>query len=200
MEAAEIKAGVPYIISMPNNPRYNPAYNIHGTVTFSNSTSQKITTETTTPYVATWATGREFRSLWLPLDKAEAEDAMGLNVGMDNLTDDNGTVLAPGSAFHTDVLPKPLEAYVLRNDNANAFRIHGLQSAVLALPDEDGLKIAQEGNGVILKSSVDRTIDVYSADGTLLRRVSLKAGEPVYVDNLPKGVCLIAGHKVMIKH
>ena len=199
MEAAGIKAGVPYIISMPNNPRYNPAYNIHGTVTFSNSKPQKITTETTMPYVATWATGREFRSLWLPLDKAEAEDAMGLNVGIDNLTDDNGMLLAPGSAFHTGVLPKPLEAYVFRNDNAKAFRIHGLQSAVLTLPDEDGLKIAQEGSTIMLKSSVDRTIDVYSADGTLLRRVELKAGNPVYVDGLPQGVCMIAGRKIMIR-
>lgn len=199
-ESAGIKAGVPYIISMPNNPRYNPAYNIHGTVTFSNPNPQKITTETTMPYVATWASGREFRSLWLPLDEKQAADAMGLNVGIDNLTDDNGTILPPGSAFHTGITPKPLEAYVVSNDNAKAFRIHGLQSAVLTLPAEDGLKIAQDGTTVMLDSSIDRIVDIYSADGTLLRKVELKAGDHVYVNGLPQGVCLIAGRKVMIKY
>ena len=197
--ADSIKAGVPYIISMPNNPRYNPAYNISGSVTFSNPKPQLITAETTVPYVTTWTSGREFRSLWLPLDDSEAATAMGLNVGIDNLTDDNGQVLPPGSAFHTGITPEPLEAYVVSNGSGRAFRIWGSQSAVLTFPDEDGLKIAQEGNIVILKSNADRTVDIYSADGTLLRRVELKADDLVYIDGLPQGICLIAGRKIMLR-
>ncbi|MDE6478974.1 MAG: leucine-rich repeat domain-containing protein [Muribaculaceae bacterium] len=199
LAADSIAAGVPYIISMPNNPRYNPAYNISGPVTFSNPKPQLITAETTAPYVSTWTSGREFRSLWLPLDDSEAAKAMGLNVGIDYLTDNDGTLLPPGSAFYTGITPKPLEAYVVSNDNARAFCIWGSQSAVLTLPDEDGLKIAQEGNVVMLKSNVDRTVEIYSADGTLLRRVELKAADPVYVEGLPQGVCLIAGRKIMLR-
>ncbi|MDE6633264.1 MAG: leucine-rich repeat domain-containing protein, partial [Muribaculaceae bacterium] len=127
LAADSIAAGVPYIISMPNNPRYNPAYNISGPVTFSNPKPQLITAETTAPYVSTWTSGREFRSLWLPLDDSEAAKAMGLNVGIDYLTDNDGTLLPPGSAFHTAITPKPLEAYVVSNDNAKAFRIWGSQ-------------------------------------------------------------------------
>lgn len=199
LAADSIKAGVPYIISMPNNPRYNPAYNISGPVTFSNPKPQLITAETTAPYVSTWTSGREFRSLWLPLDDSEAATAMGLNVGIDYLTDNDGTLLPPGSAFHTGVTPKPLEAYVVSNGNARAFRIWGSQSAVLTLPDEDGLKIAQEGNVVMLKSNVDRTVEIYSADGTLLRRVELKTSDPVYIEGLPQGICLIAGRKIILR-
>lgn len=197
--ASAINAGVPYIISMPNNPRYNPAYNIHGAVTFSNPNPQLIATSTTAPYATTWASGSEFRSLWLPLDDSEKATAMGLNVGIDNLTDDDGVFLAPGSAFHSGVLPKPLEAYVVSNGNTKAFRIWGSQSAVLMLPDEDGLKISQDGGILTLQSSGDRVVEIFSADGTLLRRIELKADFPVYIEGLPQGVCLIAGRKVIIR-
>ncbi|MDE5870915.1 MAG: leucine-rich repeat domain-containing protein, partial [Muribaculaceae bacterium] len=199
-QAAEgIKAGVPYLVSMPNNPRYNPAYNISGPVTFSNPKSQRIAPETTAPYAVTWASGREFRSLWLPLDEAQAAIAMGLNVNIDNLTDDNGEVLAPGSAFHVGIMPIPLEAYVTRTDASRAFRISGLQSAVSYMPEADGLNISCDGRTLLLKSNKDCSVEVYSADGTLLRRVDLKAGESVYVDSLPQGVCIIAGRKIMIR-
>lgn len=197
-QAEGIKSGVPYLVSMPNNPRYNPAYNISGHVTFSNPTPQCITPESTAPYAVTWTSGREFRSLWLPLDETQAAVAMGLNVNIDNLTDDNGEVLAPGSAFHAGIMPKPLEAYVTRNGGAHAFRISGIQSAVLTVPDSEDLKITYDEGILFLQSSDDRMVDIYSADGTLLRRVTLKAGQPVYVDDLPQGVCLIARHKVMI--
>lgn len=197
--ASSIKAGIPYIISMPNNPRYNPAYNIHGAVTFSNPNPQLITTGTTSPYVTTWTSGREFRSLWLPLDEKDAVNAMGLNVGINDLTDDDGELLAPGSAFHVGVLPKPLEAYVIGNDNSKAFRIKGFQSAVLTMPDEDGLKITQEDGILMLQSSRDRIVEIFSADGTLLRKMNVVAGTPMIVDALPQGVCIIAGRKVMIK-
>lgn len=197
MAADSIKAGMPYIISMPNNPRYNPAYNISGPVTFSNPTPQRITAETTSPYAITWNSGREFRSLWLPLAADETSNVLGLNANMDDVRDETGRLLEPGSAFCRGITPEPLEAYVYHHDTI--FEIKGLQSAVLTLTDDDGLTIAQENGTLLIKSSEDRTVEIYSADGTLLSRVGLRGGVSVSVDGLPQGVCLVAGRKVMIR-
>ncbi len=199
MESSSIKAGIPYIISMPNNPRYNPAYNISGPVTFSNHTPQWISTGTTVPYVTTWASGREFRSLWLPLENTAAGNAMGLNVGIDNLTDDNGDVLAPGSAFHEGVVPKPLEAYVTRIDGRRAMPVWGGQNLVRMMNAEDGLRIAVEQGMIIINSDSDCSVDVFTVEGISIRKVDVRAGETYKIDNLTRGIYIVAGRKVTVK-
>ncbi len=196
--ATAIKAGIPYLISMPNNPIYYPVFNISGNVTFSSNVPAFISKETASPYAVTWASGREFRSLWLPLDDAQAVDAMGLNVNITNLTDQDGKLLPPGSAFHVDVEPQPLEAYVTRNGSSQPLRIRGSQSGVLTLPSEEALSISVEGNRLHLQSSTDRAIDIFSVDGMVVRRVTLSANVPVVVDALPQGLYLISGQKILL--
>lgn len=199
-DAFGIQAGVPYIISMPNNPSYSSRFNIDGPVTFSNSSPTLITTETTSPYSVTWTSGRQFRSLWTSLDKEEAENAMGLNVGIDDLRDDADQLLPPGSAFHIGVKPKPLEAYVTHNDSQRAFRIRGGEMAgILPVLDDKGLCMSGQDGDLVLRSIIDRNIEVYSASGMLVRRLSLKAGESFVVRDLTPGIYIVAGRKVAVR-
>lgn len=198
-EASAIHQGVPYLVSMPNNDTYDEQYCIHGAVKFSTDDETVIAPETTVPYITTWASGREFRSLWLPLDKAEAEDAMGLNVGIDDLTDSDGELLLPGSAFHADVLPRPLEAYVSRIDGRRHMPVRGDQSFVKMISGGDGLRIAVDLGKITLSSDCDRTVDVVTMDGILLRRAHVKAGVAYRIDNLTRGIYIVAGRKITVK-
>lgn len=197
--ADSIKAGVPYLVAMPNNPDYEVRYNINGYVIFSCEEPTLITASTTSPYAVAWASGREFRSLWLPLDDEQAMDAMGLNVNMYDLTDDEGALLLPGSAFHVDVDPKPLEAYVTRNGSSNAFRISGAQSNVLRIADDNGMKITADGGILYLQSIGDSTIDIFSIDGTVVRKLRLKGGIQYTVNDLFPGIYIVCGQKLIIK-
>ncbi|MDE5887675.1 MAG: leucine-rich repeat domain-containing protein [Muribaculaceae bacterium] len=198
-EASGIKAGVPYIISMPNNHEYVADYNIEGRVEFSNDEPQLITPETTAPYAVTWASGRQFRSLWLPLSEMEAETVMGLNVGIEDLTDDEGTILLPGSAFHEGVTPKPLEAYVTRIGAERAMKVMGGQSTVIPVMADSGLEVRAEHGAIYFLSATDRKVYVFTPEGALLRRLQLKAGEAMTVDDLTPGIYIAEGRKVIVR-
>lgn len=196
-EASRIRAGVPYIIAMPNSPDYDPAYNVDGTVTFS-ATGARISRATTAPYAVTWSNSREFRSLWMPLEESEAANAMGLNAGITGLTDDSGKVLEPGSAFCADVTPKPFEGYVTRLNGAErAMRISGGGESGLALPTiSDDLSVVNTGDGLTLCSMRDRKVEVLRPDGVCVANVYLRAGEKYCIHALPKGIYIVAGLKI----
>lgn len=194
-----VMAGVPYLISMPNNPEYMDSYNIDGNVTFYNNSATVISPSVTAPYATTWASGRQFRSLWLPLDDSEAVDAMGLNVGIRDLTDDEGQPLAPGSAFHVDVLPRPLEAYVTRMGYEKAMKIIGKDSAVIPIAAESDLNVVADEGLITLVSAKDRVIAIYTPDGITVKTLSLKAGEAYTIDNLTCGIYIVAGRKITVK-
>ncbi len=198
-EVAIINAGVPYLISMPNNPDYVDSYNIEGNVTFSNEIPTLITPSTTAPYATTWASGRQFRSLWLPLDEAQATGAMALNVGISDLTDNDGALLAPGSAFHVGIQPRPLEAYVTRLGSETLMRISGEQSSVIPVSSDGGLTVIAEDGRIIIKSAEDRVIGVYTPDGVAVRTLDIKAGETYTIDNLTRGIYIVAGNKITVK-
>lgn len=198
-ESTGIRAGVPYLISMPNNRDYEPQYCVSGDVTFRNNSSVLITEDITTPYVVTWATGREFRSLWMPLDNDEAANAMGLNANINDLTDDNGEILLPGSAFHKGVVPKPLEAYVTAIDSSKSFRIAEGMSKVLQISDNSDLEITNEHGMVVVKSGSDRTVNIFSIDGVMVKNIEIHAGETVTVSDLTKGIYIIGNRKISVR-
>lgn len=197
-EAFGIKAGVPCIISMPNNEAYESRYNIDGNVIFSNDSPSRITPETTAPYAVTWPSGREFRSLWLPLTPEEAETAMGLNIGMDNVYDD-GELLLPGSAFCREAEPQPLEAYVTSGGSYRPMRITRSQSGILMTEADAALRIEPADGGLTIWSGADRWVDVFRADGVRVASCDVKAGEPCRVGNLEEGVYIVAGRKLIIR-
>ncbi len=196
-ESNRIRAGVPYIIAMPNSPDYDPEYNVEGEVTFS-ATGARISRATTAPYALTWSNSREFRSLWMPLDDAEAANAMGLNSGIAGLTDDSGQELEPGSAFCADVRPRPFEGYVTRlNGGERSVRVSGGgQSGLLPTTAREGLSVVGSSRGLTILSMRDCTVEVFRADGVCVARVRLRAGEEQCVEGLPKGVYIVAGMKV----
>ncbi len=198
-EASAIRQTIPYLVSMPDNDSYDEQYRIHGDVKFSTDDATVIAPATTAPYITTWASGREFRSLWLPLDDAEAADAMGLNVGIDDLRNNDGEFLAPGSAFHVDVLPRPLEAYVTRIDGRRYMPVRGDQSFLKLISGDNGLKIVVKQGTIILSSDYDRTVDVVTMDGVTLRRAHLKGGVAYRIENLTRGIYIVAGRKITVK-
>lgn len=183
---------------MPNNEEYENRYCISGPVTFSNSGRTTITPATTAPYSVTWASGHEFRPLWLPLDAEEASNAMGLNVGIGNLTNDEGMPLLPGSAFHVDVEPRPLEAYVTRNGSRRALPVMGGNAHVAMIECDNSLTVRVENGVVYIKSPKDRRIDIFRVDGACFGSYDLEADELLKVEGLIKGVYIIGGKKVMI--
>lgn len=194
-----IRAGIPYILSMPNNDEYSDKYRIDGSVRFFNDYPTLITPETASPYSVTWNSGQEFRSLWLPLSESEAAQAMGLNTGIEGLTDDNGMLLAPGSAFHAGVMPRPLEAYVTRAGGQRVLKIGGSQSFVLPLLSGESLNIGS-GEGLITVSSArDCRLGVYTPAGVLVRMLDVKAGETYTVGDLTKGIYIVAGRKITVR-
>ncbi len=197
-EATALKAGVPYIIAMPNNGEYIDRYNISGEVTFANDRAMRITPETTAPYAVTWASGREFRSLWLPLPSDELAGALGLNVGIDDLTDEAGQLLLPGSAFHAGVAPLPLEAYVTRAGAARAVRILSPQSALPMVKGDATLRVEARDGVLTIHSGRDCRVDVFRADGVRVATCEVKAGEPYTLRALGKGVYIVAGRKFVM--
>lgn len=198
-EATGIKAGVPYIISMPNNPDYIERFNIDGPVTFACSEPAMITGAVASPYAVNWTSGQDFSSMWLPLDAEQAANAMGLNVGIDNATDENGELLPPGSAFIQGVTPRPLDAFVTRTGAARIKKVVGDHSDVLALRGDYGFEIKSVDGEIILKSDTDRKIDIFAIDGTLIRSIMLRAGVAETLRDITPGIYLIAGKKVIIR-
>ncbi|MDE6636955.1 MAG: hypothetical protein K2K32_01815, partial [Muribaculaceae bacterium] len=198
-EASAIHQGVPYILSMPNNDEYSEQYRVDGDVIFLTDEETLIAPETCAPYVTTWNSGREFCSLWLPLSAEDASNAMGLNVGISNLTGDDGNLLAPGSAFHVDVLPKPLEAYVTRIDGRRAMPVRGDQSLVTMMSIVDGLNVAVDYGSIIISSDRDCTVDILTMEGIIIRRADVKAGEKYRIENLTRGIYIVAGRKIIVK-
>ncbi len=197
--ASSIRASIPYIIAMPNNDAYDPKYNISGPVTFYGPEGTYISMLSTTPYSLTWPSGHQFRSLWIPLTYNEAQQAMGLNVGIDNLVDDEGKILLPGSAFHVDVTPRPLEAYVTRNGSRMSLPVMGGQTHVELLSASNGLGIDAQDGSIWLKSEYDRTVSIYRIDGVCVGTVNLKAGDTFQVSDLSKGLYIVAGQKIILK-
>ncbi len=199
-EATGIFAGIPYLISMPDNEEYAERYRINGPVTFSNPNPVRIASEIATPYSVTWASGHQFRSLWLPLDEQETKRTMGLNANIENLTDNNGEILLPGSAFHIDVVPRPLEAYVATVDAQKVIRVRGGSLSGINLLSSDQEMSIEIDNGVLrVKSSTDRKVELYRIDGLRIKTLDLKSGEEIIIDDLARGLYIIAGHKIIVK-
>lgn len=198
-EASEIKAGVPYLIAMPNNEKYAERFRINGDVTFSSTSPVLVKAVSSEDHAVTWSNGHTFKPLWLPLDEEQADNAMGLNANIDNLTSDDGQILLPGSAFHIGVEPKPLEAYVTRMGTRMALPVMGAQSHVAIMEAENDLVVEEFDGALLLKSATDRVVSVYRPDGVCVASILLKAGEPSVTNSLPQGLYIVAGRKIIIK-
>ena len=77
--------------------------------------------------------------------------------------------------------------------------VMGGQSFVSMLSAGEGLRIAVDLGTIILSSDRDRTADVMTTDGIVIRHAALKAGEPYRIENLTRGIYIVAGRKITVK-
>ncbi|MDE6395808.1 MAG: hypothetical protein K2K84_00885, partial [Muribaculaceae bacterium] len=189
-----IKAGMPYIISMPNNEEYLESYNLPGRVTFS-AEDVELTPESTIPDTTDWVDNSRFVATFMPVE----DRVLSLNVD-----DINGT-LAQGSTFVANAVTLPFGAYVKPEGSALSempvFGTGELDNVSLPLLSASGdMTVETPGPGQIRICSVrDRMVTIYSMTGMAVRTLQLTAGEPVCIDNLTQGLYMAGGIKVLVK-
>lgn len=190
-EAAEIEAGVPYIISMPNNPDYVYTYNLAGRITFS-AKVVGLGPDSSLALSTPWREGTEFEGTFMPVDE---EGILTLNVA------DNSGDYLPGSTFVAEAAAIPFTAYVRGASGRKAMPVFGDTSS-LDLPTVYGgdLLIETPAPGMIrICSGRDRKVDVITATGVILRTLHLKAGEPETLEGLTRDLYIVGGVKVMVR-
>ncbi len=188
--AEALEAGVPYIISMPNNPEYIYDYNLNGTVTFC-AENVILGPEVSEPFTSEWKDGMLFRGIFMPLEDA---DALSLNVNGE------GGAL-PGSTFTADATTLPFGAYVVGAGSRWAVPVFGDLSGITppSVSSEDLSVDASIPATIRISSMTKRRIVVNAATGATIADFRIDAGETIEIDSLPGGVYIVAGMKVMVK-
>jgi len=194
-EASQIKANIPYIISMPNWDGYQDFYNITGDVTFSAQNATLGVTEVTTVTSGTDNLTPSYQSII----KKEEYYALNLSDTVYNgITYPAGSVFIPGLR---DI--RPFEAYFTKDVASKARRaisIADLMEGATAIADipMNGERIYSDNGVVYIESAVAGRCNIYSMSGQLVRTVALKAGTNS-VGGLTKGVYVVNGHKVLVR-
>ncbi len=195
--AAEIEAGAPYLISMPQHDNYLPQFRLAGRVTFS-AENVTVTPEACEGRTAPWRSGRSFVATFMPLTEDEAADALTLNVGLSDLWAESERLL-PGSAFTAEDAPEPFTAYVTRLSGSESYLpVWPGTSSAPVLADDDSLIIERIPGGLRLTSAHDREVAIVTTTGLRIESLSLTAGEARTV-RLAPGVYIIAGRKVAVE-
>ena len=195
-EASEIKANVPYIISMPNWDGYQDFYNITGDVTFS---AQNVMVQTSDNLQASASGNYQFTPNYQAQDKQN--DIWALNTSE---YAENGKTYAPGSIFKANLRNvRPFEAYLTASGSAAARRcisIADLMDGATAIADIPvrGERIYSDNGMVYIESAADGNYNIYSMSGLLMRKLALKKGMNC-INGLSKGVYIINGNKVLVK-
>lgn len=191
MEASAIEAGVPYIISVPNNDAYMSVYNLGGNVTFSAETVT-VGAEATQPRTTDWINGSKFTGTYLPVEG----DILSLNV--DGPVDDYFS----GSAFVGGLSTKPFGAYVRSSSGQRVMPLFGDSDGVWlpSISDGNTLVVDTPTPGTIrLLSMCDRVVTIYTVSGAVVRNVQLRAGEPATETGLPAGLYIVGHEKVSVR-
>lgn len=189
-EAKGLEAGIPYIISMPNNPAYVEDFNLPGKVTFS-AANVALTPDGITPATTQWIGSTEFEGSFMPVDE---DNILTLNI---NETEDG---VLPGSAFVDDDIMLPFGAFLRNTGSRKRIPVFGATSGITLPVIADGLVVDSPIPGTLrLSSSRERSVDIFTTTGALIRNVHLAPGETVCIDGLTKGIYIAAGIKVMVK-
>ncbi|MDE5876932.1 MAG: leucine-rich repeat domain-containing protein, partial [Muribaculaceae bacterium] len=201
-EADAIRAGVPYIISMPNHKYYAEEFRLSGKVTFRGK-EVEVTPQGCDGTSVKRPDGYEFYPVFMPLeddmyDMALGIKALGINAGRDDTEDSMGNILLPGSAFVDAVKPLPMQAYMKSLNGERYMPVFGDDSLIGALLADESL-IIETGNGTIrLFSGSDRTVAVFTTTGICIATVELHDAVPITIDNLTPGIYIVGGRKVIV--
>ncbi len=193
--ADSIRAGVPYIISMPSSPEYLADCNLDGKVTFT-AENVEIGSGFSIAGNSQWIDGMEFRATFMPVEG----NILSLNSYRDDLGED-GESWRPGSVFTDRAETLPFGAYVYDSAMRRYVPVFGGSSALeLPVIDPSGLLVETPAPGTIrLTATHSCEIAIYTSTGILMAKVALSPGVPATVDGLTPGM-YIAGNKKIIVH
>ncbi|MDE6741150.1 MAG: hypothetical protein K2J58_02340, partial [Muribaculaceae bacterium] len=186
-----MRAGVPYIISMPNNDEYVHAYNLPGKVRFV-ATDVTLGVAESLPKTVDWIEGAKFVGTFMPV---EEEGIRSINVN--ELAGEEYL----GSAFVPEDETLPFGAYITGEGLPSRIPVFGEWSGVLTvLEDGVGIVVETPAPGMIrVSGSRDCQVAIVTPEGAVIRTLSLKAGESVTEEGLTRGLYIVAGRKVMVR-
>ena len=174
-DVAGIKANIPYIISMPNNPQYEQQYQIPGIVTFSASDVEVQKSDNLKPVSYQ---GRTFVPNYTNQNNL---DFLALNVSNNYVTNPSKEIA--GSKFIRGLRAvHPFEAYMATTDNTRSIDVM------------DGMPTAIRGIKMITDEETD--IKVYDTKGVLLK---IAISKDDVRKGLKAGVYIVNGKKMIIK-
>ncbi len=193
--ADSIRAGVPYIISMPNSKDYFKAFNLKGESVFV-AKSVKLGTEEPDafPYVSSWIDDMSLHATFMPVE----EEHLSLNNEWEDAIGD----ILPGSTFTENAETLPFEAYLTGYGAMRSMPLFGGGSGIILpiIDDYGGISINAIGNGMIrVSSSLSCDLNIFTSTGIPVRNIKLNQGECVVVEDLSPGIYLVAGKKIMVK-
>lgn len=188
--ATEIKKGLPYIMSVPNNAVYEERWNIPGEYTFSASNNW-LSTRAEYSYFGSRIPDFSY------FGQPASSDVYALN------TYDISTSNAPGSVFlpgHKDV--RPFEWYFTDENSPSRISIFGdfsgLENVYADMTDATGLEVSAKGGVLRIVSERDRTVRIVNMTGTVIKTVDVRAGQPATVDDLAHGFYIVENIKVVL--
>jgi hypothetical protein len=173
-----IKANKPYIISMPNDSKYDVEYIMAGDVTFSATNAQVYKTES---LVKSSSNGKTFVPVFSSLNKASTVYALNVD---NYLTSYSGSYEA-GSRFISNLRNVyPFEAYMTTSSSS---------ARSLTIDFEDDATGIDE---IPMAERSGRRVKVYSLSGLLLIDSELGKWETLW-QQLPSGVYIVNGKKTI---
>lgn len=190
-ESDSLRAGIPYIISMPNNEEYVHGYSLPGKVTFAGG-GTTLGTVRSTPKAEEWLDGIEFVGTFMPVEEKGIRSLnVNVSAGRDRL----------GSAFVTEDETLPFGAYLRGEGMPRQIPVFGDWSGVLTpSADASGIVVETPAVGTIRVSSHGAcSLAIVTPEGTVVRTLSLRAGESKTAEGLPRGLYIVAGRKVMVR-
>lgn len=193
VNASEIKANTPYIISMPNSDWYQDIYNITGNVEFY---SENILVKESSTVNNVSLGSRQFIPSYQY--KASTSDTYVLNVNNSEIEYTGSD--ASGSVFIRNLRTiHPFECYI--EDKVSQARAISIGDFVTGIDDislyNSQDNVYAEGGVIIVESTSVQKIPIYNISGQLVRNFKVKVGKNE-ISGLPSGLYVIKGRKFVV--
>lgn len=193
VNASEIKANTPYIISMPNSDWYQDIYNITGNVEFY---SENILVKESSTVNNVSLGSRQFIPSYQY--KASTSDTYVLNVNNSEIEYTGSD--ASGSVFIRNLRTiHPFECYI--EDKVSQARAISIGDFVTGIDDislyNSQDNVYAEGGIIIVESTSVQKIPIYNISGQLVRNFKVKVGKNE-ISGLPSGLYVIKGRKFVV--